>query len=229
MARARALQSLRDLFTSQTVVTLPQIREALGGVSGMTAFRVLRQVAYRRSYNYNGRYYMAYDPARFDPFGLWSFRDILFSTEGSLKATVRRMVREADAGLTHRALADRLRVRVHNTLLHLTRADAISREPIGGVFVYVDSDPARRAAQLHRGRENVAAAPPARSPPPIAVSDQATIAVLLVLLRSPGSSAHKVLRLLRGHAPPISPEQVQAVFARYDLEALGEKGGPSPC
>jgi hypothetical protein len=32
---------------------------------------------------------------------------------------------------------------------------------------------------------------------------------------------------LRGHSPPISMGQVDAVFARYDLESIGKKGGSS--
>jgi len=229
MARSRALQSLHELFTAQTVATLPEIQQALGGVSGMTAFRVLRQVAYRRSYNHNGRYYAAYDSARFDPFGLWSFDDILFSADGSLKATVLRMVCEACGGLPHRELADRLRVRVQNTLLDLTRTGALAREALGGVFVYVGADPARRAEQLAQRCPSASAGPRAVSPPEIAVSPAVTIAVLLALLRAPGSSPRQLARQLRAHAPPISPQQIQAVFARYDLGGLGEKGGPSRC
>jgi len=34
-------------------------------------------------------------------------------------------------------------------------------------------------------------------------------------------------RYLRGHSPPVSMEQVGAVFARYDLESIGKKGGSS--
>jgi hypothetical protein len=32
-----------------------------------------------------------------------------------------------------------------------------------------------------------------------------------------------VVRYLRGHSPPISFEQVDAIFARYDLESIGKK------
>jgi hypothetical protein len=194
----------------------------------MTVFRLLRELPYRRSYNCNGRYYTAFDPARFDHFGLWRFREIRFSTDGSLKATVLRMVLEAQAGLTHPELADRLGVRVHNTLLGLTRAAAIGRQAVDRVFVYLHPDPARREEQLRRRRERATAtATTARSAREVELSDRVVIAVLLALLRAPGASVPDVVRGLRGHAPPISSTQIQAVFARYDLEALGEKGGPS--
>jgi len=227
MARARALESLQSLFTSQTVATLPQIQDALGTVSPMTAFRVLREVDYRRSYNHNGRYYAAFDAARFDRFGLWRFRDICFSIDGSLKATVLRLVCAAPAGLTHRELSERLAVRVHNCLLDLVRSGALAREDVGGAFVYVHPDPDRGAEQLAQRGRQAPAGSQVPSPGQLAVSDAAVIAVLLALLGSPGASAAEVVLRLRDHAPPIARGEVQAVFARYDLEALGEKGGPS--
>ena len=227
MARTQSFERLQTLFTSQTVATLPQIQDALGAVSAMTAFRVLREVAYRRSYNHNGRYYTAFDPARFDRFGLWRFRDIRFSIDGSLKATVLRMVCEAPAGLTQCELADRLGVRVHNPLLGLVRSGALARADVGSVFVYICPDPVRGAEQLGQRRREAPAESQAPSPGQLAVSDAAVIAVLLALLRSPGSSLAEVARWLRDHAPPISMGEVQAVFARYHLEALGKKGGAS--
>ena len=57
MARARSIEVLFELFKAEKVVDLPRIEKVLGGVSAMTAFRYLKQVPYRRSYNYNGRYY----------------------------------------------------------------------------------------------------------------------------------------------------------------------------
>jgi hypothetical protein len=227
MARPRALRRLHELFLSHTVATLPEIQDGLGGVSHMTVFRLLREVPYRRSYNCNGRHYTAFDPARFDRFGLWRFREIRFSTDGSLKATVRRMVLEAQAGLTHPELADRLGVRVHNTLLGLTRAAAIGRQELAGGFVYLHPDPARGEEQLRHRRERATTTAAVHSAREVELSDRVVIAVLLALLRAPGGSVADVVRGLRGHAPPISSAQVQAVFARYDLEALGEKGGPS--
>jgi hypothetical protein len=35
------------------------------------------------------------------------------------------------------------------------------------------------------------------------------------------------VRYLHGHSPSISMGQVDAVFARYDLESIGKKGGSS--
>jgi hypothetical protein len=186
----------------------------------MTAFRHLKQVPYRRSYNHNGRYYTRYEPGRYDRFGLWSHGDIHFSVDGSLRQTVRRLVHEAEAGATHAELLERLRVRVQNTLLDLLRKEEIARERLQGRYIYLHVDVAVRDVQLQRRREQIAEGVRGE------VGDQIAIQVLLVLIRHPGSRPEDTVRLLRGHAPPITMEQVSAVYSRYQL---GEKRGPSSC
>jgi len=209
---------LLGLFDAKAVVDLPTIREALGGKSAMTAFRHLRRLPYRRSYNKNGRYYTRHVPGRYDRFGLWSRGDIHFSVDGSLRETVLRLVGEAEAGVTQRELQERLRVRVHNTLLALVRAERIHRCALVGVYAYFHVEPSVRKAQLERRRDQVARAAEMDA----AVDDQTIIRVLLVLIRHPGSKADDVVRRLRGHAPPVTIQQVEAVFARYDLEKKAE-------
>jgi hypothetical protein len=211
-------EELRGLLEARTVVDLPAIRQALSDVSAMTAFRHLRGVPYRRSYNHNGRYYALHDLARYDRFGLWSVGDIHFSVDGSLKNTVRRMVHEAEAGMTHHELLDRLRVRVQNTLLDLLHQREVDRERVAQVYVYLHTEAAVREAQMHNRKAQIVAMSETE------VSEQIVIQVLLTLIRHPGAKPPEVVRHLRGHSPPILRAQVEVVFARY---ALGEKGGPS--
>jgi len=221
----RSPDTLLNLFAQKTVVDLSAIREALGGVSAMTAFRHLKRVPYRRSYDHNGSYYCLYEPSRCDKLGLWSIGDVHFSKDGSLVATVRRLVHEAPAGATQRELHDWLRVRVHNTLLSLVRRQDVTREQVEAVYLYLHPEAALRDEQLERRRELLAARPPGtEGPGELAVEDSVVIQVLLTLVRHPGSGPAQVARHLRGHVPPITPAQVRAVFTRYDL---GEKGGPS--
>jgi len=214
---------LLELLQSRPVVVLGDIQAVLEGASRATAFRYLREVPYRRSYNYNGRYYTLHDPARYDRLGLFSHGDIHFSRDGTLGATVRRLVYEAEAGHTQRELQQLLRVRVQATLLDAVRKGEISRERLVEVYVYLHVDAAVRREQVQRRRERIEAA----SGPDdelLEVSDAVVIEVLLTLIRHPGSRLDDVVRRLRGRSPPISRQQVEAVFTRYDL---GEKGGAS--
>ncbi len=227
MAKKRSPERLRQLLIAETVVDLPRIEAALGGVSPMTAFRYLKQVPYRRSYNHNGRYYCLHEPSRYDRFGLWSRNSIHFSVDGSLGKTVRRLVYEMAAGATHQELQERLRVRVHNTLLTLLRQGEVNRERIAQVYVYLNPDPVIRGEQIGRRQALIAAAETVVVE--MEVDDRIIIQVLLVLLRHPGSKAADVVRYLRGHSPPITMAQVRIVFARYELDRIDKKGGASNC
>lgn len=220
-----ASQPLRRLFKEQTVVDLPTIRAALGGVSAMTAFRHLRGVSYRRSYNCNGRYYALHEPGRYDRFGLWSNGEgIHFSIDGSLRKTVRRLVEEAEAGATHQELQQLLQVRVHNTLLDLLRHGEIERDRLWRVYVYCHVDAELRATQLARRRERLDSGR-ASARDEVEFDDTVIIDVLLTLLHHRGAEPAEVVRHLRGRSPPLSIEQVRAVFVRYALDQIGEKGG----
>jgi len=218
---------LVQLFTAHPVVELPTIREALGGVSSMTAFRHLKRLGYRCSYNHKGRYYARHELARYDRLGLWSVADIHFSVDGTLRKTVRRLVEQAHAGATHQELQAGLHVRVHNTVLDLFRNDEVARERLQQVYVYFHTDPSLRAVQLHHRHERLTRAQSAAVER--RVTDQLIIEVLLVLLRHRGADRAEVVRHLRGHSPPIALEQVDVVFTRYDLDELGEKGGATNC
>jgi hypothetical protein len=227
MAR-RTPEMLLRLFNDKAVVTFDDIKEALDKASRATTFRYLRQVQYLRSYNHNGRYYTRRDPTLFDRFGLYSRGDIHFSRDGTLGDTVKRLVRESEAGWTQRELQALLRVRVQVLLLEAVRQEEIRRESVGGFYLYVHIDPDIGESQLHRRRERIAARQSAKTER-VWLDDSVIIQVLLILIRHPDSRPADVVRALRGHAPPIGLEQVIEIFTRYDLDATGKKGGSSSC
>jgi len=221
MPDKRSVQMVIDLLDKESVVDFASISKALGGPSVQTVFRYLKRVSYRCSYSHKGKFYALHRPERYDRFGLWSHQGIHFSVDGSLKLTVRRMVREALNGATHKELQSRLRLRVHNTLLDLIQCGEICRSNLAGHFVYLHPDPEVGDAQLARREEMLAAQALSNE-----VSHAMAIEVLLVLIRFPGFRAGDVARHLKGHSPPIELRHVQVVFDRYDLDDVGEKGGP---
>lgn len=224
----RSPDALIQLFRTKRVVTFPDLQGALGEASRATTFRYLRQVKYLRSYNHNARYYTHRDPGMFDRFGLYSVGDIHFSRDRTLGDTLKRLVRESEAGWTQRELQELLRVRVQVLLLEAVRQEEIQRERVAGFYLYLHIDPAIGQRQLQRRQTRIALAqsPDAQQ---VRVDDQIIIQVLLGLIRHPGSSPAEVVRTLRGHSPPIRLAQVVEVFTRYDLADIGKKGGTTTC
>ena len=194
----RSPDLLLPLLAAGSPVTFEQLQQALLQASPATTFRYLRRVRYLRSYNHNGRFYTARDPQRFDRFGLLSLGDVHFSRDGSLAATVQRLLAASEHGCTVRELRDLLHVSVQPCLLAAVRQGRARRERLA----------AARAADPASG-----------------LDPGTVIAVLLVLVRHPGSRPGQAARRLQGRSPPIGLAQVQAVFERFDLHRVAEKGG----
>lgn len=225
MSKTR-IRKLQSLLKVESVVEFSQLQAALGGVSRATVFRDLVQVEYRRSYNFNGRFYTRHDPQRYDARGLYSFKGIHFSRDGNLSDTVIRLVCESIAGQTQRELQDFLQVRAQSVLLDAVRQNkvTVAREAFHGLYLYLHPDEKLRSDQLARRGEMLEA----QRFEAQEVTEQVVIEVLLVLIRYPGSRVGDVARRLKGRQPPITLQHVQVVFDRYDLDSVGEKGGPSP-
>jgi hypothetical protein len=135
------------------MVTLEEMKEALGTQVIMTLFRKLHEIDYLASYSHRGKYYILRETARFDERGLWTFRDIHFSRFGSLVETSCEFISRSEKGLFAPELYRELLVQVHEPLLQLVRAGRVAREDLSGLYLYVSSDPARKRHQILMRRD----------------------------------------------------------------------------
>lgn len=165
MSDASSAQRLLRLFRTTPVMQMPQIERAIGERSPRSLFRDLASIGYVSSYTHTGRFYTLCSLADFDKDGLWLFNGVGFSRDGTLKATVRRLVDSSTAGHTQQELRLRLGVRVHNPLLDLVETRKLARESIRGEYVYAASAKRRAATQLRRRQELVAKLAGAPTPP----------------------------------------------------------------
>ncbi len=209
-------QTLTLLFQRQSIIDLAALSAALETSSRMSVFRRLSVFDYLSSYSHAGRYYTLRDIPRFDRDGLWRYQGVCFSRDGSLKATVERLVEQSDAGRTHSELHVSLQVRVHNTLLDLVEGRRIGRETLHGHYLYVSANPARAQAQLIL-RQQQSAEPVPQPPETPAV---VVIEVLLDLVQSARvrPDADQVVERLAARGLAVTVDQVEAIFSRYGLK-----------
>ena len=219
----RSPDMIVQLLQLKDVVTFEEIQNALGSASRATTFRYLKHVPYMRSYNHNGRYYTFRDPTRFDRWGLYGQGDILFSRDGKLGNTVKRLVRESEMGMTQRELQDLLQVRVQVLLLEAVRHDEIRRDLIGRLYLYLHNDSEIGDTQLNKRHGQITNHRSLQDS--VMIDDHIIIKVLLILIRHPDYQPADVTHALRGHVPPITEDQVIEVFSRYDLDEIGKKKG----
>jgi len=74
------------------------MQKEFDAVCRITTYRYLRQVKYMRSYNYKGGWCTLLKQVTFDRRGIFSYGDVLFSKDGSLTGTVKRLVDESPTG-----------------------------------------------------------------------------------------------------------------------------------
>jgi len=141
-------ENLATLLRRERIVTMDQLKAALGTAVDMTVFRKLRTIAYRTSYSHRGRYYALDEVGRFDERGLWTYRDVHFSRFGSLVDTSERFVIDSERGLFASELAQIVGVDVEDPLLLLVRGERLSRQKLGGAYLYCSREPARRRTQI---------------------------------------------------------------------------------
>ena len=139
---------LVELFKTQKIATLPELKRALGTRADMTVFRKLREIGYRTSYSHRGKYYALAEDMDFDARGLWVFESVRFSKCGTLLDTACAFVAGADAGLFCGELENMLNVGVKEALLKLFRQGRVAREQMFGRYLYCSTDSVVRRRQV---------------------------------------------------------------------------------
>lgn len=207
------VKKLENFFSRHPIARLDELRRTLH-VSGRTVFRILGRMGYLSSYSHAGKYYTLARTPSFDADGLWAHSGVLFSSHRTLRNTVVDLINKAQAGHTHAELQDRLRIRVHDTLHDLVAAGEIGRAEIERLYLYVSAEPTAAKAQI-AGRQRQIVEPPLPSGP---LPDAAVIIeVLLAVIHSPKPDVSALAALLRAQGKAITREQVDAVWAHYEL------------
>ena len=175
-------EDVKRLVRKRKVVTMSELKKALGTCVDMTVFRKLKQLGYRTSYSHGSRYYTLNDVVRFDEDGLWDCQGVRFSRDGTLLATLERWVNRSQAGHVARELEELLQVSVKESLLRLVTKGQLVRESIGGVYLYCSTNTAIRRKQV-RARERRERAQQAAHVVvgPEQLSDEAKAAIILFL------------------------------------------------
>jgi hypothetical protein len=215
-SKEASVKALEKLFRRRPVVELDALYHTLKTRSRMSAFRRLRELDYLSSYTHAGRYYTLAEIPRFDEQGLWRYRDIGFSREGTLKNTVAHLVETADAGQTHRELERLVRVRVHNTLLSLVQEQRIDRQRIEKMYLYVSIETERAAQQLAARRELLASSQ--KVVLPMTASTIIEVLVEVIQREQPKVTPTEVAKRLADRGVLVTAQQVEEIFGRYGLE-----------
>lgn len=208
---------IHKLLQSNTLLSLKQLRDKLGGRTRSSLFRDLTQLDVIASYTHTGQYHALRSEAKFDMSGLWFFHDAGFSQYGTLRQSLIHIIVDAKIGMTQKELKSLLRINVQNTLTDLVKSNTVSRALLPErVYVYLSADEHTAAEQLQRRlglheESTTAIGLPAES---------VRIEILLELIRTCNEPRdEKTLGArLRKRGVTIHPTEIAYVLAYYDIK-----------
>lgn len=102
------------------------------------------------SYNHNSKFYAFPEIPQFNIHGLWCYKNIAFSENGTLKKTIIHLVKSSEAGLTGKELGALLGLSPQNFVHHFKNCVGICREKHGGVYIHFSDQAGRYAQQAKR-------------------------------------------------------------------------------
>jgi hypothetical protein len=203
------LKDILDSFARKEVLSKSELRQE-HGCSPMTVWRLLRQVGYFTSYNYNAKYYTLATIPQFDDRGLWAYQDIRFSKWGTLPETIVAVIERSSGGMTAHELAELLHVRNAKPLLtQLILKQRLWREAVDRSFVYLAVQQSRHEQQLQRRTEQASMR--------LLPEPQQIIALLVEMIRHPQQTPRQWARRLVRRNIRLGTQDISAVMEHYHL------------
>jgi len=206
------LNAMKQLFEKHKVLTMDNICTSIKGTTMRTIIRYLKEIGYYSSYNCAGMYYTMISIPEFNKYGLWGYKDALFSSFGNLKETICAQIETSEAGMTNDELTALLCVSTKSTLTVMATGGAIPRSKSHGIYVYYSVDPEHRDQQQTRRLEMN------KGMDIFAGFDLYDIIYVLATYIKGIRTPEQVTAYLRGKGHSIRRSISEGIFERFELE-----------
>ena len=197
-------------FHTKKILTIEELSE-LQQCSHITSRRRLKQWQALTSYNQNNRYYTLPTIPVFNKEGLWHYRGVFFSKQGTCKQTVIHLVQRSKKGLSNTELSKVLGENPNSLLAHFKEIPGITKERHGRDIVYFSSEKERYKQQK---RNRIPSKPTATELP----QDALAIIILVELIQHPGMSIDELTAQLQGKGYAIKAESIVALFKKQGID-----------
>jgi len=203
-------QDVINTFKQRKILTITELKTMLH-CSIATVSRRLKEWSALSSYNKNARYYTLPSIPQFDKKGLWEYRGVFFSKHVTLKNTVIHLVQISSSGLSNLELTETLGTNTTSYLSQQKSLPGVKAEKHRRQVVYFAAD----KELYNRQKQNRFPPEPAalKLPP-----DAITIAVLVELIKHPGSTPEELSDMLRRQGYAIDAAMIDNLFEHHGLK-----------
>ncbi len=210
---------LRNSFKEDKPVQTYLDLEIKSGCKGRTLQRKIKLCNLLASYNKNSKFYTLPKLAKFNNYGIWSYRHILFSRHGNLYRTLIYIVDQSKCGYTGKELSVIVQVKTDDALRVLWQQERLQRQKHNSHYVYYTIEQQRFELQ-QANRIQSSNLPQIYCLP----DDQNIIISVLVEIIHQDTLTTKVLyKRLKGHKVEISENQIGSVISHYGLKKKNSK------
>jgi hypothetical protein len=199
------------VFRRSRIMTITHLAQRLDS-SIPTVRNRLRSWRALTSYNRNGRYYALPNVAAFDEHGLWRYKGVCFSRWGTLKNTVRHLVRNSSMGLDASEIGRLVGLLPRSFMAQLPNVPGLRREKDEKRFVYyADEEHIYRTQKSRRAGES-------KKMPKELPSDAEAIFILVDRIKHPEFSEQQCAQRLRKKGKRISTVAIRKLLAYHGIE-----------
>lgn len=204
-------QQTLAVFRRARIMTITQLAQHLG-CSIPTVRNRLRSWRALTSYNRNGRYYALPNVAEFNEHGLWKYKGVCFSRWGTLKNTVRHLVKNSSAGLNASEIGRIVGLMPRSFMAQLRKIQGLHREKVEKRFVYyADEDHTYRSQRTRRAEQS-------KAMPKTLPSDAEAIFILVDRIKHPRFSEQQCAQRLRSKGKSVSVVAIRNLLAYHGIE-----------
>jgi hypothetical protein len=171
------------------------------------------------SYNQNAKFYTTSNFAHFNHYGIWNYKQILFSKHGNLFETIIALINKCLSGYTAKELSVIIEVKADDALRILWLKQRINRQKSGSQNVYYSMQEELFAQQLAAREQQTLIAEPA-----LILSDyQRIIAILVEIIQQDSLDAQTLLKGIRKRNIEITQIEIEAVIEHHELKKKKNK------
>jgi len=170
------------------------------------------------SFNHNGRYYTLPIVPQFNEFGIWKYKNILFSKHGNLKKTLVNCIEQSISGLSVNEISEVLSMPAFNFLGHFQYDPNIQRHKYKGVYIYFS-----KKAKIFKKQKNERDKILHSSFKMYLPSDAEAVNILVEFIKHFGETTEQLAHRLRrkGHKIPITVIRNLLTYHGLEKKTLG--------
>ncbi len=162
----------------------------------------------------NSKFYTLPELAKFNSYGLWSYKRILFSKHGNLYQTLIYIVNKSKSGYTSTEFSAIVHIKINDALRNLYQQKRLQRQKDKGSYIYYSIEVQCFEVQLSNRKQSTALAQSYCFPD----DKNIIISVLVAIIHNDTLTAKKLHKVLKIGQIEVSQHQISSIITHYGLK-----------